>query len=58
MTEAQIHRTSALNLRARAKIEANQERAAAWLKEADELDALATKLEASKTANSKPRTAN
>jgi len=36
--------TSALNLRTRAKGEENQERAAAWLKEAAELEAQAALL--------------
>ena len=40
--------TSALNLRKRAESEENQERAAAWLKEAAELEAAAAKLDAAK----------
>ncbi|WP_395736275.1 hypothetical protein [Prosthecobacter sp.] len=38
-------RTTAINLRARARTEENAERAAAWTKEADELDAKAAELE-------------
>ncbi|WP_395753322.1 hypothetical protein [Prosthecobacter sp.] len=37
--------TSALNLRNRAKVEENKERAAAWEKEAGELEAMASELE-------------
>lgn len=38
-------RHSALNLRTRAKAQENAERAAAWLKEAEELEAQATAAE-------------
>lgn len=44
MTAPQL-RSSALNLRTRAQSQANKDRAAAWLKEADELEARAAELE-------------
>lgn len=48
MTAAQML-TSALNLRKRAETEENKERAAAWIKEAAELEAAAAKLTPTKS---------
>ena len=44
---APLLRSSALNLRTRAKGEDNKDRAAAWVKEANELNAKAAELEKS-----------